>query len=736
SLLLIFFILAAILAWRLSQNLYHDIRKINKGLSQIAKGNHALKPANIRTHEMRQLAENVHQAALAIRHEFDDMRHSVELTTSDLKQTIETIEIQNIELSLAKKSATDASQIKSDFLANTSHEIRTPLNGLIGFTKLLQRTQLNPQQADYVETIQQSSEGLLAIINDILDFSKIEAGKLELDKSPFNLRQVFEDVLTLFAPQAYDKGIEFALMIYQDVPLHLVGDPLRLKQIISNLVSNAIKFTPSGTVAIRVSLESETDSETQLSVTISDTGIGMHQDQQQQLFEAFSQASSSISREYGGTGLGLSIVKNLISQMHGDIHVESKPNQGTTFSFNILLQKADSQHQSDYQPWPNEAVILFETHSLLSLSTRHLLEEFGLKVSCFDQLDAFHHYLSEHSNGIVLYSIKADADINHELAQLERLANYPLQQVLVLTPIHQQIEQFISLHANFQLCLKPLVQQRLQRSLQAVFNEHSDYAMHTEEQSSKLQGINILIADDQPANLKLLHILLRDLGANVAAATNGEEAIQIAHSQAFDIIFMDIQMPIIDGIKATEVIKSESSLNQQTPVVALTANMQLDEKKRLLKTHFAEYLTKPINEEALLQSIVQLCSKAENLAPLPAVDPDLCLKLANFKADLAIDMFDMFFHELTPSLESLGKMLVDNDYHAMQELSHKLHGACCYTGVPQFKQQCQTLENSLKAAASQQQLAQQFQQLQASADAIASWRDAHSLQAALSQLSA
>ncbi|MCK5880868.1 MAG: hypothetical protein KAG18_03270, partial [Sinobacterium sp.] len=341
SLLVIFFVIAGVIAWRLSQNLSKDMLKLNEGLKQLAKGKNFSTQGKMLTRDMQGLADSLSSASVAINHEFEDMRHNVELTTSDLKQTIETIEIQNIELSLAKQSATDASQIKSEFLANTSHEIRTPLNGVIGFTRLLSRTPLSQQQQDYVETIHQSSEGLLAIINDILDFSKIEAGKLSLDSTPFNLRQVFEDAIAIFGPQANEKGIEIALMIYQDVPSQLIGDPLRIKQILTNLISNAVKFTPSGTIAIRASLESETDNETQISVSISDSGIGMTADQLQLLFEAFTQANTSISRKFGGTGLGLSIVKNLITQMHGEITADSKPNEGTTFSFNIMLKKSD-----------------------------------------------------------------------------------------------------------------------------------------------------------------------------------------------------------------------------------------------------------------------------------------------------------------------------------------------------------------------------------------------------------
>ena len=731
SLLIIFFILAGVIAWRLSQNLSKDIQSLNEGLKQLAKGNSSFNKATMLTQDMQGLADNLESAASAVNREFEDMRHNVELTTSDLKQTIETIEIQNIELSLAKKSATEASQIKSEFLANTSHEIRTPLNGIIGFTKLLKRTPLSQQQEDYVETIHQSSEGLLAIINDILDFSKIEAGKLILDSTPFNLRQVFEDITALFGPQAYDKGIEIALMIYQDVPTQIIGDPLRIKQIISNLLSNAVKFTPSGTIAIRVSLESETDVETQISVSISDTGIGMTPEQLQRLFEAFTQANTSISRQYGGTGLGLSIVKNLIRQMHGEVHADSKLNDGTTFSFNLLLKKSGSHISDFHYNWQDKEVAYFEPHALINLSTQHLLEDFGCKVHSTTQLEELQKTLNEKNVDSCIYSVGAKSDTDKNILSIQQLMNIKASRILVISPNNLKLEKFCQQHERINFCSKPISEQRLHKALQLSFRQQFGLVKIDQSPQRPFTDLHILIADDQPANLKLLHILLSDLGAKVMTAVNGEVAIQQSESFEFDIIFMDIQMPVIDGIKATEAINAYSSLNQDTPIVALTANVLEEEKRHLLKTHFKEYLTKPINEDELIKTIKAQCKKQESLA---IINPALSLKLANNKKDLAIEMHRMFIIDIEAASIDLEKLKRDEHYSAIVNLVHKLHGACCYTGAPTFKKSCKDLEDTINSNKPKAQADGLLEKLLGNANDIIEWNSNNNITTLINQL--
>ncbi|WP_139803344.1 histidine kinase dimerization/phospho-acceptor domain-containing protein, partial [Ectopseudomonas oleovorans] len=283
------------------------LHEIKAGVAQLKDGHLQTRLPPLGSHEMDELAAGINRMAEALQNAQEELQHSIELATEDVRQNLETIEIQNIELDFARKEALEASRIKSEFLANMSHEIRTPLNGILGFTNLLQKSELSPRQRDYLATIENSADNLLGIINEVLDFSKIEAGKLVLESIPFNLRDLLQDTLTILAPAAHEKRLELVSLVYRDTPLALRGDPLRLKQVLTNLVSNAIKFTHEGTIVMRAMVEDERADSAQLRISVMDTGIGLSAEDLRALFQAFSQADNSLSRQAGGTGLGLVI---------------------------------------------------------------------------------------------------------------------------------------------------------------------------------------------------------------------------------------------------------------------------------------------------------------------------------------------------------------------------------------------------------------------------------------------
>ncbi len=299
--------LTALLALRMGRTINRPLSQIKQAVAQLKDGHLETRLPPLGSQELDELASGINRMASTLQNAQEELQHSIDQATEDVRQNLETIEIQNIELDLARKEALEASRIKSEFLANMSHEIRTPLNGILGFTHLLQKSELTPRQLDYLGTIEKSADSLLGIINEILDFSKIEAGKLVLDSIPFNLRDLLQDTLTILAPAAHAKHLELVSLVYRDTPLSLVGDPLRLKQILTNLVSNAIKFTREGTIVARAMLEDEHEDSVQLRISIQDTGIGLSNQDVRALFQAFSQADNSLSRQPGGTGLGLVI---------------------------------------------------------------------------------------------------------------------------------------------------------------------------------------------------------------------------------------------------------------------------------------------------------------------------------------------------------------------------------------------------------------------------------------------
>lgn len=329
--------IALIFGWRLMRDVTGPIRNIVNTVDRIRRGQLDSRVEGFMLGELDMLKNGINSMAMSLAAYHEEMQHNIDQATSDLRETLEQMEIQNVELDLAKKRAQEAARIKSEFLANMSHELRTPLNGVIGFTRLTLKTELTPTQRDHLNTIERSANNLLAIINDVLDFSKLEAGKLILESIPFPLRSTLDEVVTLLAHSSHDKGLELTLNIKSDVPDNVIGDPLRLQQIITNLVGNAIKFTENGNIDILVEKRALSNTKVQIEVQIRDTGIGIPERDQSRLFQAFRQADASISRRHGGTGLGLVITQKLVNEMGGDISFHSLPNRGSTFWFHINL---------------------------------------------------------------------------------------------------------------------------------------------------------------------------------------------------------------------------------------------------------------------------------------------------------------------------------------------------------------------------------------------------------------
>lgn len=363
-----------LLALHLGRGISAPLGHIKLAVARIKEGRLDYRLPTLGNHELDELAAGINRMAQSLEEAHDELQHSIDQATEDVRQNLETIEIQNIELDLARKEALEASRIKSEFLANMSHEIRTPLNGILGFTHLLQKSELTPRQLDYLNTIEKSADSLLAIINEILDFSKIEAGKLVLDSIPFNLRDLLQDTLTILAPAAHAKQLELISLVYRDTPVSLVGDPLRLKQILTNLVSNAIKFTREGTIVARAMLEDdgEDESNAQLRISVQDTGIGLSNEDVRALFQAFSQADNSLSRQPGGTGLGLVISKRLVEQMGGEIGVDSTPGEGSTFWISLTLPRArEDAEDLPAPPLLGRRVAVLEHHDLARQALEH-----------------------------------------------------------------------------------------------------------------------------------------------------------------------------------------------------------------------------------------------------------------------------------------------------------------------------------------------------------------------------
>lgn len=713
-------VLNTAIAVHFSASIGRVVSRIKQALAAMTSGNLDVRVEEDAYGELKELQAALNHLGQSILEGQQELQQNVDQATEDLRETLETIEIQNIELDLARKEALEASRIKSEFLANMSHEIRTPLNGIIGFTNLLLKSDVSLTQRDYLDTIQKSSESLLAIINDILDFSKIEAGKLVLDQVPLNFQEVVEDVLTMLAPMAHEKHLEQVSLFYSDVPTGIVGDPLRLKQILTNLVNNAIKFTDHGEIVVRVMLDDLKDNSATIKVSVSDTGIGLTKEQQRALFSAFRQADTTTARRFGGTGLGLVISKHLVEQMRGEVGLESEPGQGSTFWFTFRAEI----HNADAIETPllihqRCRIAIYDSNATVRANLKNTLQKRKVEVIEFSDFAALTGLLSRPEDQLphaIIVGINAQHPLYQETVNLVRANQNRIPLIIHANPADQSLLADLLDGRVLPLIAKPLCQQKAYDLLGSListdaFQHHRSFTEADQKRVSRIghQPLRVIAVDDNAANLKLLTALLEDLDVLVTACDSGIKALQHIEQREFDLVLMDIQMPVMDGVEAARRIRIMEKGERRTPIIAVTAHALASEKHQLLNSGMDDYVTKPINESQLIHIIhkwtgVNLHQKNDERGTTSAepgrngaaVDMQLGIKLANGKADLAEEMLDMLFTSLQKDKSLITERLADEDYGALLEVVHKLHGATRYTGVPKLQKCSFALEEALK----------------------------------------
>ncbi|ABE54477.1 Hpt sensor hybrid histidine kinase [Shewanella denitrificans OS217] len=650
--------------------------------------------------ELDLLKRGINAMAGSLSEYHDEMQQNIDQATFDLRETLEQIEIQNVELDLAKKRAQEASQIKSEFLANMSHELRTPLNGVIGFARQLIKTPLHASQLDYIKTIDRSATNLLGIINDILDFSKLEAGKMELEKMPFSLRETVAETITIIAPSAQAKGLELVIDIDENVPEHVSGDAMRVNQIITNLVGNAIKFTDSGSVVFKVILVAETDDRVTLRCEVIDTGIGIDDSQQEYLFQAFGQADSSISRRFGGTGLGLVITKRLINKMGGQIGFTSSSEKGSNFWFILPLNLSQFQI-GEVLPMDvlhGKSVLLYEPRTLTRETLNRRLISWQLSLTSVCSIDELTQTLAKPEPHYDYALISCHGfDTTQALGQQLQQARSKATSLILLHDCFEHETMVSQLRNSVDiLVITPISDYALARQLIYPPAKNLIIPELAPEQSYQRQRMSVLAVDDNPANLMLIDTLLQEVVTNVVTASRGETAVELAKGQQFDLIFMDIQMPGIDGLAATRLIR-QASMNRNTPIIAVTAHALSEEKESILNSGMDGYLPKPIDENSLKAVIERWVSKPKfTHFDLQTLNWEMCLTQVNQKQDLALEMLRMLVKSLPETIEHLEHALEEQSQDKMLYTVHKLHGASLYCGVPNTQKLCHALESSLK----------------------------------------
>lgn len=545
---------------------------------------------------LKRVAEDTHD------NEADELSKSINLDTADGTAKAYALLERIIEQTMGdKQSAQEASEAKSMFLANMSHEIRTPLNGIVGFTELLKDTELHDEQREFIDIIEKSSENLLEIINNILDLSKIESNKLEIEDIAFNPIEEFESAVDVYAVRASEKHIDLGCFIDPSLERPLKGDPTKIKEVIINLLSNAVKFTNAGgSVNVDVRrIESDEPNRARVRFQIKDSGIGVTSEQKSRIFEAFSQADTSITRKYGGTGLGLTISSSFVELMGGKLDLESTPGDGTMFFFTLSFEEIETLNDPVKGSFTNINAVIHESRSKKKTQSTYLkeyLDYFGVSYTTFHDIEEL-KLLERQVNYDLLF---VDNDYTNDVDLVQFSA---AQEQLVLITKSYYMKKIDSMGLDiFKVLYEPVNSSKIRTVLETydieAFNnrkQKSSRRKKFDEKNSRFEA-SVLVAEDNIINQKLIRRTLEDIGLDVTLASNGLEAFEKRKNNQFDLIFMDIQMPVLDGIEATqEILDYEADYDQHhVPIIALTANALKGDRERFLAAGMDEYTTKPL----------------------------------------------------------------------------------------------------------------------------------------------
>jgi PAS domain S-box-containing protein len=544
----------------------------------------------------------------------EDNTHWALVTFNDITDRVKS-EKQLIE---AKQAAEAANKAKSSFLANMSHEIRTPLNGVIGFSDLLRKTNLNKLQTDYTKHIYNSAHSLLGIINDILDFSKIEVGKLNLQIEELNGLKLVESAAAFITYQTSQKNIELVIDYQKEVPQFFHADELRLRQILINLLGNAVKFTEKGTIIVRVSADIDKSS---IRFEVSDTGIGISEEQKKNIFSAFEQADVSTTRKFGGSGLGLTISNKLLKMMGSKLKLESKPKEGSNFYFNLDLNPKSFKNKKwtdDIRFTRIQKVLIVDDNPILNQSIKNFLSIFGLVVSVKTSAIEAHKELKEHNNyDLILIDEQMDNINGLELMDILKEKDLIKNSSLIILHKHIDSDFFLSKHAddeNIYKVPKPIVNSELIKTIESIDKGTQTKKEEFIQENTKDFNQNsfslkkILIAEDNEVNKFLISRILENVlpDCDLVHAENGEIAVNLFKKEQPDLILMDIQMPIMSGIEATEIIRAYEKPEKRTPIIALSAGVLKEEKENALNVGIDDFLEKPLIQKDFIQALNKL----------------------------------------------------------------------------------------------------------------------------------